>query len=71
MPFHNLSFLMDMWKIFTGKLLVFVTDFEGMTYKVWRQQAWIVCRMPGGFNNLKCLIYPSCQECPEKGVQGK
>lgn len=32
---------------------------------------WIVCRVPGGFNNLKCLIYTSCQECPEKGAQGK
>lgn len=34
-------------------------------------EARIVHRVPRGFNNLKCLIYPSCQECPGKGVQGK
>lgn len=35
------------------------------------EAAGIVRRVPGGFNNLKCLIYASCQGCPGKGVQGR
>lgn len=36
MPFHNLSFLLDIWNIFIEKLLSFVKDFKCMTYEVWR-----------------------------------
>lgn len=37
LPFHTLSFLLDIWNIFIEKLAAFVTDFRGMTYKIWRQ----------------------------------
>lgn len=60
MPFHNLSFLLDVWNIFIEKLLAFVTDFKCMTYGM--EAAWIVRRVPGDFSNLKSLIYSSCQK---------